>query len=110
MKVKTAFLSAGNGVGFEVFEFVDPPYEAPAPRDAFDYARAGVSHISITTPDVDAAVQSVKDAGGRQIGETLPSGRDLEGTMRQASYVQDPWGTVVELMSVSFEALLANRG
>ncbi|KAF2827924.1 Glyoxalase/Bleomycin resistance protein/Dihydroxybiphenyl dioxygenase [Ophiobolus disseminans] len=100
-KVKIAWLGTGNSVGFEVFEFVDPPHEA-APE--FEYARSGFFHIAVTSPDVDEAVKRVLENGGRQVGETVDMGEE------RAAYVSDPWGNVVELLSCSFEALMANKG
>ncbi|KAH7089409.1 hypothetical protein FB567DRAFT_618510 [Paraphoma chrysanthemicola] len=106
-KVKTAYLSAGNGVGVEVFEFMDPPYQAP---EGFDYVRGGIGHIGITTPHVDEVVQKILDNGGRQIGEQLDLGVAREGVQRTAAYLQDPWGTVLELLMGDWVAQLANSG
>ena len=39
-RVKVAYLSTGNGVGFEIFEFVDSPYKK---SDNFDYTRGYLS-------------------------------------------------------------------
>jgi len=100
-KVKIAWLGTGNSVGFEVFEFIDPPHQ-PAPE--FEYARSGFFHIAVTSPDVDGAVKRVLENGGKQVGETVSMGAE-----EKAAYVSDPWGNVVELLSCNFEALMANR-
>lgn len=100
----------GNSVGFEVFEFIDPPHEPLPPTPAhFEYTRAGVFHICVTTPDVDDAVKRVISKGGSQAGETVHVGTEPDGTEIKAAYVLDPWGTVVEVLSCSFEGLMANR-
>jgi catechol 2,3-dioxygenase-like lactoylglutathione lyase family enzyme len=101
-KVKVAWLSTGNSVGFEVFEFIDPPH---VPKPAFEYNKSGFFHIAVTTPDIDEAVKRVVENGGRQVGETVGMGKG-----EQAAYVSDPWGNVVELLTCGFEALLANTG
>lgn len=101
-KVKVAWLGTGNSVGFEVFEFIDPPH---VPKPDFEYNKAGFFHIAVTTPDIEEAVQRVKDSGGRQVGETVSMGKE-----EKAAYVSDPWGNVVELVTCSFEVLLANTG
>jgi hypothetical protein len=100
-KVKIAWLGTGNSVGFEVFEFIDPPFQ-PAPD--FEYARSGFFHIAVTSPDVDGAVKRVLEHGGKQVGETVAMGPE-----DKAAYVSDPWGNVVELLSCNFEALMANK-
>lgn len=100
-EVKTAWLGTGNSVGFEIFELVDPKFESPA---AFNYNHGGFFHIAITAPDPEAMIRKVVAAGGKQIGNTIQlCGHDT------ALYLQDPWGNVVEVMSCSFEHLIANR-
>ncbi|KAF2735803.1 hypothetical protein EJ04DRAFT_511576 [Polyplosphaeria fusca] len=101
-KVKIAWLGTGNGVGFEVFEFIDPPH---VPKPDFEYNKSGFFHIAVTTPDLDEAIKRVNEAGGKQVGETVGMGRG-----EKAAYVSDPWGNVVELVTSNFEALLANTG
>lgn len=81
-KVKIAWLSCGNGVGFEVFEFIDPPHKKP---DRFDYARGGFFHIAITAADPDGIVKKATALGGRQQGETVT----MYG--EKALYLEDPW-------------------
>lgn len=109
-RVKIAFLGTGNSVGFEIFQFIDPPHlPSTSSASEFEYTRAGVFHICVTTPDVDDAVERVLEKGGSQIGETVELGEDADGEMRRAAYVRDPWGTVVEVLSCGFEALMANR-
>ncbi|KAH7139327.1 Glyoxalase/Bleomycin resistance protein/Dihydroxybiphenyl dioxygenase [Dendryphion nanum] len=100
-KVKVAWLGTGNSVGFEVFQFIDPGHE---PKREFEYTRAGFFHIAVTTPDVDAMCKTVIENGGEQVGETVSM-----GGQERAAYVTDPWGNVVELLSCSFEALMANK-
>ncbi|KAL1611842.1 hypothetical protein SLS60_000063 [Paraconiothyrium brasiliense] len=100
-KVKIAWLGTGNSVGFEVFEFIDPPNK---PCLEFDYAKTGFFHIAVTAPDVEGAVKRVLENGGDQVGEIVSMGAE-----DQAAYVRDPWGNVVELLSCSFEHLMANK-
>lgn len=80
----------------------------PCPTE-FEYNRPGLFHIGITTLDVDDTVKRVIDKGGKLVGEIFPVGQNPEGTTLMAAYVADPWGTVVELVSCSFESLLANQ-
>ena len=56
-KVKIAWLSCGNGVGLEVFEFLDPPFKKPKP---FDFASGGFFHIAITVPDPGLKIFSLE--------------------------------------------------
>ncbi|KAK5712562.1 hypothetical protein LTR17_017943 [Elasticomyces elasticus] len=100
-KVKCAWLACGNGVGFEIFEFIDPPFKQP---ENFDYTRGGFFHIGVTVADPEDVAKRATEMGGKLIGE--PVGMYEE----KALYVQDPWGNIVELLSCSFEKLMGNRG
>jgi catechol 2,3-dioxygenase-like lactoylglutathione lyase family enzyme len=102
MKVKTVFLTGGNGVGVELFEFIDPPISEPA---GFNYTRGGYFHMGITDPDPVALLAKAVSLGAKQIGETVSM---YEG--EQALYLKDPWGNVIEVLSCSFEQLMGNRG
>ncbi|KAF2494582.1 Glyoxalase/Bleomycin resistance protein/Dihydroxybiphenyl dioxygenase [Lophium mytilinum] len=106
-KVKVAFLATGNSVGFELFQFIDPPMSAPA---SFDYTRGGVFHFAVTDPDPEALCARVVAAGGRKIGETVsPASTEGEEVRTVALYVLDPWGNTIEACSCSFEKMMANR-
>jgi len=99
-KVKCAWLEAGNGVGFEIFEFQDPQYKQP---QAFEYNRGGFFHIAITVPDPNATAKKFNELGGKQIGETV----QMYG--EEALYVADPWGNVIECLSCSLTQLVSTR-
>ena len=102
--VKVAYLVTGDGTGFELFEFIDPPYssqlsvpeqKSPAFTPAM-YARGGFFHIALTVEDIDATHAKVVSNGGIQIGDTIEMGSD------KASYIKDPWGNVIELLTRGF--------
>ncbi|KAL2864267.1 Glyoxalase/Bleomycin resistance protein/Dihydroxybiphenyl dioxygenase [Aspergillus lucknowensis] len=102
-EVKIAYMSTGNGVGFEVFEFVDPPAQAPTTPlsgSQFEYTRAGFFHVCVTDPDPEARAQKVVEAGGRRLGKMVKLAGGTE-----CLYVADPWGNVVEILDTSFERL-----
>ena len=106
-KVKIAFLTTGNGVGFEIFEFIDPPTKASNMETwtlEEQYRRGGYFHIGVTVPDVDAKCEEVCKEGAKKIGEKV-TGFDGEKTL----FFRDPWGSAVELVSCSWEQYMANR-
>ena len=103
-RVRTAYLSAGNGIGFEQFEFQEPQIQAGSEaKFERDYHRGGFFHAAVTTNDIDGLADRVVKAGGKLIGETICIYAD------KARYVEDPWGNVLELMTASFEQIMSNR-
>ncbi|KAL2828067.1 Glyoxalase/Bleomycin resistance protein/Dihydroxybiphenyl dioxygenase [Aspergillus pseudoustus] len=106
-EVKLAYMATGNGVGFEVFQFVDPPpfEEKPerATSGAFkfqsEYRGTGFFHICVTDADPRALAERVVAGGGQRQGEMV---RVAAGTA-SCQYVRDPWGNVVELLDASFD-------
>ena len=108
-KVKVAWLSTGNGVGFELFEFIDPPTKSAEEITKNwsleeQYQRGGYFHIGVTAPDPDAVAKECCEDGATRVGETIMA---YDG--ETALYLRDPWGNVVEVLSCSFEQLLGNR-
>ncbi|KAK5734265.1 hypothetical protein LTR17_009096 [Elasticomyces elasticus] len=104
--VKVAFLSMGNSVGFELFEFTDPPIRKPDLENwtlEEQYQRGGFFHICLTVPDPIGKCKEVCADGAAQVGETIPGFDENVGL-----YFRDPYGNVVELMSGNFEQILAN--
>lgn len=88
-----AYMATGNGVGFEIFEFIDPK---PQPAELFQHERKGSFHLCVMDPSPDELADKVKADGGRQTGKTVdPSGN---GDIR-CLYLSDPWGNIVEVLS-----------
>ncbi|MHA1566712.1 MAG: VOC family protein [Alphaproteobacteria bacterium] len=103
--MKIAHMVSGDGVGFELFEFLGP---APARReDTMEYWKNGFFHLGITAEDVAAKVAEIVETGGLQrskIWELFP-GEDI-----RVCYCEDPFGNVLEIISHRYEQALANRG
>ncbi|CAF2818389.1 unnamed protein product [Rotaria sp. Silwood2] len=84
-RVKMAHMTAGNGVGFELFQFIDPPTQRPN-TTSFEYSRA--------------------ETGGKQLSPVLTV---FPGEIYQAVYCLDPFGNLVEVMATSYERQMSNR-
>jgi catechol 2,3-dioxygenase-like lactoylglutathione lyase family enzyme len=99
-EVKLAILTARNGACIEFFGFIDPP---PKPGDEdFEFTRAGVFHICVTDRNPEILAKKIVDEGGKTLGGLMDySSFGLEG--HRGIYTQDPWGNVVEIMSLSLE-------
>lgn len=94
---KIAHLSTGDKIGFELFEFKKSKEQEPV----FEPFRSGLFHFSIQDPDVEGLVKKIVDAGGKQrmpIREYYPGDKPY-----RMVYVEDPFGTVFEIYSHSYE-------
>ncbi len=99
-KGRVAYLATGNGVGFEMFEFLDPKTEPF--RDDWEFWRPGTWHVCITTPDVEGLAASVAAHGGRHRTAVLEAS---PGSGFRMTFCQDPWGNPIELMSASYDRI-----
>jgi catechol 2,3-dioxygenase-like lactoylglutathione lyase family enzyme len=98
-----AHLLSANGVGIELFQFLDPAVAAS--NDNFQYWRTGIFHICITDPDLDELVARIVAGGGRQrtkIWSFLP------GRPYRLVYCEDPFGNIIEAFSHSYAETFAN--
>lgn len=104
-KLRMVQLSTGGGVTLELFEFADPPGEAP--EDSFRYWRSGITHFGVVDPDVDGLARRIEDAGGRIRTKIW---KLFDGQPYRIAYCEDPFGIVVEVCSHSSEQIFANQG
>lgn len=98
-----AHLLTANGVGLELFQFIDPPVEKP--DDNFRYWQIGIFHICVTDPDLEALVARVLAHGGKQRSRIRAF---LPGRPCQLVYCEDPFGNIVEAFSHSYAETFAN--
>ena len=94
---KIAHLSTGDKIGFELFEF----NESKDLKPNFEPFRTGLFHFSVQDPDVEGLVKKIVKAGGKQrmpIREYYPGDKPY-----RMCYVEDPFGTVFEIYSHSYE-------
>ncbi|MDC1106559.1 lactoylglutathione lyase family protein [Prolixibacteraceae bacterium] len=94
---RIAHLATGDKIGVELFEF--PQSKSLKPH--FDPFRCGLFHFCVQDPDIEGLVEKIVAAGGKQrmpIREYYPGEKPY-----RMCYVEDPFGTVFELYSHSYE-------
>lgn len=94
---KIAHLSTGDKIGVELFEF---PNNIPTEKE-FKYWRTGLFHFAVQDPDIEGLTKRIVEAGGKQrmpIREYYPGEKPYKMV-----YVEDPFGTIFELYSHSYE-------
>lgn len=101
--VKMAHLSTADGVGIELFQFIEPKTEVPA--NTFEYWRGGIFHFCLTAVDIEAVAERIGANGGKVLSKVWKLWQNKE---YKAVYCQDPWGTIVELCSRPYEQFWSN--
>jgi catechol 2,3-dioxygenase-like lactoylglutathione lyase family enzyme len=101
--LKIAHLSTADGVGIELFQFIEP--KTYVPDNTFDYRRTGIFHICITAADIETTAAQIEANGGKLTSKIwrLFSNKDYK-----ACYCRDPWGTIIELNSHSYVQTWSN--
>jgi catechol 2,3-dioxygenase-like lactoylglutathione lyase family enzyme len=101
---RLADLPSGNGVGIELFEFVDPPEQT---GDPFQWWRVGISHVCFVASDIEALSARIAARGGRVMNER--AWEILPGQPYRFVYCRDPFENPIELHSHSFEQIYSNQ-
>jgi predicted enzyme related to lactoylglutathione lyase len=96
--MKLAHLLTSNNAGVELFQFIDPPVERR--ENNFTYWHTGPHHLAFTVDDVPESVERIVAGGGKQRTAIY----DVHGDS-YICYCEDPWGNVVEVVSVSYRTL-----
>lgn len=104
--LRIAHMSTGNGVGFELFQPVDPAY---VPRgDMIEFWRSGFFHICVTDPDVEGLVARIVETGGKQLSGFWAERPPLKEF--RMCYCADPFDNVVEVYSHQYENMQSHKG
>ena len=96
-------MSSVNGVGIELFEFIEPKSEQR--KDNFEYWKTGFFHIAVTEPNIEQLAGKIASCGGKkrtQVMELVP------GSGKKICFCEDPFGNIIEIYSHSYEQFWAN--
>lgn len=102
---RQAHLVDGNGVGIELFEFLEPATESR--DDPFEYWKTGIFHLCVRDPDVEGLARRIAETGGTI--RTSGVHACFAGEPYRWCYCQDPFGTIIEIYSHSHEQVYSNR-
>jgi catechol 2,3-dioxygenase-like lactoylglutathione lyase family enzyme len=113
-RVQVAWLSSGNSVGFELFEFEDPKAENNSYPNVtngqqpckFEYWKTGIFHICVSDPNIEDLCKKIRDNGGKQCTEVLHVNNSKPHY--KIAYCQDPFGIIIEIFTYSYEQFNAN--
>jgi catechol 2,3-dioxygenase-like lactoylglutathione lyase family enzyme len=102
-KMRMAWLSSGNQVGFEIFEYIEP--KAQRRHENFEYWKSGFTHICITDPNIENLCKKISETGGKQrskVWEIVPD----KG--HKIVFCEDPFGNIIEVYSNGYEQTITS--
>ena len=102
-KMRMVWLSSGNQIGFEMFEYIDPKAERRI--DNFEYWKSGFFHICVTDPNIEELCKRISDSGGRQRSRIWDVDPDKG---YKIAFCEDPFGNVIEIYTHSYEQLVTS--
>ncbi len=99
-KFKFCHMISENGVGIELFQFIEPASELRPEESNFEYWKTGYFHICLTEPNIEEFSDRIVSAGGRRRTEILEL---APGSGKKFCFCEDPFGNVIEIYSHSYE-------
>jgi catechol 2,3-dioxygenase-like lactoylglutathione lyase family enzyme len=101
---RLVFLTGGNGVVIEIFEFERPKSERR--ENNFEFWKNGFFHICFVDPDIEETAKKIAETGGKlrsKVWQLFPD------KPYKIAYCEDPFGNTIELYSHSTEQTWSNR-
>jgi predicted enzyme related to lactoylglutathione lyase len=103
-KFKFCHMSSANGVGIELFQFIEPTSQLRTEENNFEYWKTGYSHIALTEPDIEELAEKIASNGGKRRTNILELS---PGSGKKICFCEDPFGNVIEIYSHSYEQFWA---
>jgi catechol 2,3-dioxygenase-like lactoylglutathione lyase family enzyme len=104
-KFKICHMSSANGVGIELFEFIEPASQLRSEENNFEYWKTGYSHIALTESTIEELAEKIASTGGKRRTDILEL---VPGSGKKFCFCEDPFGNVIEIYSHSYEQFWAN--
>jgi len=96
-------LVSSNGVGIELFEFIEPKTERR--KENFDYWKTGFFHISVTEPEIEKMAEKIDSSGGKRRTKVLEL---FPRSGKKICFCEDPFGNIIEIYSHSYKQFWSN--
>jgi catechol 2,3-dioxygenase-like lactoylglutathione lyase family enzyme len=104
-KFKICHMSSANGVGIELFQFIEPAAERRAEENNFEYWKTGYFHIALTEPNIEELADKIAANGGKRRTDVMEL---VPGSGKKFCFCEDPFGNIIEIYSHSYEQFWAN--
>jgi catechol 2,3-dioxygenase-like lactoylglutathione lyase family enzyme len=104
-KLKFCHMSSANGVGIELFQFIEPASQLRPDGNNFEYWKTGYFHIALTEPNIEELADRIALSGGKRRTGILELVPDSD---KKFCFCEDPFGNVIEIYTHSYEQFWAN--
>jgi predicted enzyme related to lactoylglutathione lyase len=104
-KFKFCHMSSANGIGIELFQFIEPASQLRTEENNFEYWKTGYSHIALTEPDIEELAEKIASTGGKRRTSVMELN---PGSGKKICFCEDPFGNVIEIYSHSYEQFWAS--
>ena len=96
-KVKICHMMSANGVGIELFQFIEPAAESRLEeQDSFEYWKTGYFHIALTETNIEELADKIASTGGKRRTDVIEL---VPGSGRKFCFCEDPFGNIIEICS-----------
>ena len=105
-RFKFCHMVSANGVGIELFQFIEPASELRPEENNFEYWKIGpYSHICLTEPNIEEFAEKIASTGGKRRTDVMEL---TPGSGKKICFCEDPFGNVIEIYSHSYEEFWGN--
>jgi catechol-2,3-dioxygenase len=98
-------MSSANGVGLELFQFIEPKAERREGYTNFEYWKTGFFHIAVTDPHIEELANRIALSGGKKRTDVMEIG---SGSSKKICFCEDPDGNIIEIYSHSYDQFWSN--
>ena len=105
-KFKVWHMSSANGVGIELFQFMNLLLSHFQKKDIIlNIGKQDIFHIALTKPNIEGLADKIASTGGKwrtDVMELVP------GSDRKFCFCEDPSGNIIEIYSHGYEQFWAD--
>ena len=87
-RFKFCHMSSANGVGIELFQFIEPASQLRLQENTFEYWKTGYFHICLTEPNIEELTDKIASTGGKRRTDVM---KMAPGSDKKLCFCKDPF-------------------
>jgi hypothetical protein len=105
-KVRICHMSSANGVGIELFQFIEPAAQSRQEEETnFEYWKTGYFHIPLTEPNIEELADKIASTGGKRRTNVMEL---FSWLWQKILLLRGSFGNIIEIYSHSYQQFWAN--